>query len=68
MKTRMIKGLTLVGIGAVVFGTTAAIPALADGRYGNDCGRPVIRNDNDRRDRDDHHIDRARFDRRDDRR
>jgi hypothetical protein len=39
MKTLLIKGLTMLGIGAVLFGAVAPTPALADGRYN---GKPPI--------------------------
>jgi len=39
MKTLLIKGLTLMGVLAVMFGTVAATPALADGGY---RGKPPI--------------------------
>lgn len=66
MKTTNIKGLklALAAMGMLILGAAATVPALADGRRGDDCGRPEIRDecgssvrqDNDRRGRDDHRV------------
>jgi len=74
MKTRMIKVVTVISLGTVMFGVAAAGPALADGRCRDNCPGPGIRvsvNTGGRyfdRDGRNHRLDRGRIDRRDDRR